>query len=126
MTFSFSASGSFDNIEAFLKKAQAGTLFDSLSRYGQEGVNALAAATPLDSGETASSWYYEIVQNGSSWSMIWGNRNVVDGRPIAVLLQYGHGTGTGGWVEGQDYINPALAPIFDRMTAEGWKVVTSA
>ena len=124
--FSFQTSGSFDNIEKFLKKAQSGTLFDSLARYGQEGVNALAAATPLDSGETASSWTYEIIQNGSSWSIVWGNTHINDGRPIAVLLQYGHGTGTGGYVEGRDYINPALRPIFDRMTEEGWKVVTSA
>lgn len=124
--FGFSTSGSFDKTEAFLKKMADGHIFDQLSRYGQAGVNALAAATPKDSGETANSWYYEIVRDNSSWSIIWGNNNVVDGRPIAVLLQYGHGTGTGGYVEGRDYINPALQPIFDQIAAEAWKAVTSA
>lgn len=126
MSMSVSASGSFDNTEAFLRKMSSPSAFDVLSKYGQAGVSALAGATPVDSGETANSWYYEIVQDGNSWSLIWGNSNVVDGRPIAVLLQMGHGTGTGGWVEGRDYINPALAPIFDQMAAEGWKVVTTA
>lgn len=121
-----SSSGSFDNIESFLKKMTSGGLFSQLSHYGQDGVSALASATPEDTGETANSWYYEIVQNGSTWSIIWGNTNIVDGRPIAILLQYGHGTGTGGYVEGQDYINPALQPIFDQMEADGWKVVTTA
>jgi hypothetical protein len=120
------ASGSFDSTEAFLKKMMSPDFLSSLSHFGAEGVAALAAATPKDSGVTAASWYYEIVQNGSSWSIIWGNTNVVDGRPIAILLQYGHGTGTGGYVEGQDYINPALRPVFDRMSEEGWKVVITA
>lgn len=123
--FSLSASGSFDNTEAFLKRAASGTIFSTLSRYGQEGVNALAAATPKDSGLTASSWTYEIVQDATSWSIIWGNTNIVDGRPVAILLQLGHGTGTGGYVAGQDYINPALRPIFDRIEAEAWKAVTA-
>jgi hypothetical protein len=117
------ASGSFDNTEAWLKKIAAGNVLASLERFGQEGVNALAAATPKDSGETAGAWGYEIVQNGSSWSIVWGNSHIVDGRPIAILLQYGHGTRTGGYVQGRDYINPAMRPIFDRMVTEGWKVV---
>lgn len=120
------ASGSTDNTEAFLRNAMRSDIFDRLSRYGQEGVDALKAATPMDSGETAGAWYYEIVKDSSSWSIIWGNSHVEDGRPIAVLLQYGHGTRTGGYVEGRDYINPALRPIFDRMEDEGWKVVISA
>lgn len=120
------ATGSFGNTEAWLKKLSSGAIFASLSKYGQEGVNALAAATPLDEGTTAAGWYYEVVQDSSSWSIIWGNSNVVDGRPIAVLLQYGHGTGTGGYVEGRDYINPALQPIFDKIANEAWKVVISA
>lgn len=122
----FESKGSFDKTEAFLRKASKPDVFSSLSRYGQEGVRALASATPADSGETANSWYFEVVQNGTSWSIIWGNRNVVNGRPIAILLQYGHGTRTGGYVEGRDYINSALRPIFDRMAAEGWRVVTEA
>jgi hypothetical protein len=126
VTIGYEVSGSFDNTEKFLKQMADASIFETLGHYGQEGVNALASATPVDSGETANSWYYEIVSDGKTWSIIWSNSNVVDGRPIAVLLQYGHGTGTGGYVEGQDYINPALQPIFDRMVDEGWKVVTTA
>lgn len=124
--FSIESSGSFDKTISFLTKMQKTDFLRSLERFGQEGVNALAAATPVDSGETANSWYYEIVRDANSYSIIWGNRNVVDGRPIAVLLQYGHGTGTGGYVQGRDYINPALRPIFDRIADEAWKAVTSA
>lgn len=123
--FSLSSQGSFEKTIASLKKMSDGSGFNALSVYGQMGVNALAAATPVESGETANSWFYEIIQNGTSWSIVWGNSNVIDGRPIAVLLQYGHGTGTGGYVPGQDYINPAMRPILDRMVSEGWKVVTS-
>lgn len=122
----YKTSGSFDNTERFLKKILHGDIFATLERYGAEGVAALSAATPKDSGETANSWYYEIKREKGSWSIIWGNNNVVDGRPIAVLLQYGHGTGTGGFVQGRDYINPAMRPIFDRIADEAWKAVTSA
>lgn len=126
MSIGIESSGSFDNLESFLKKMTSTDIYSELARFGQEGVNALAAATPQDSGETANSWYFEIVKEGSSWSIVWGNNNVVAGRPIAILLQYGHGTGTGGYVSGRDYINPALKPIFDRIAAEAWKVVTTA
>lgn len=122
----FSSSGSTDRTEKWLKELADGHIFNALSKYGQMGVDALAAATPRDSSLTANSWYYEIVQDKTSWSIIWGNSNVVDGRPIAVLLQYGHGTGTGGYVEGRDYINPALKPIFDQIATEAWKAVTSS
>lgn len=121
-----SSSGSFDNTERFLKKMGSGDIFAQLSRFGETGRAALAASTPVESGETASSWYYEVVQDGKSWSLIWGNSHVEDGRPIAILLQMGHGTRTGGWVEGRDYINPALQPIFDQIATEAWKVVTTA
>lgn len=123
---SFSSKGSFNNLESFLQKMRTTSIFQQLSHIGQEGVNALAAATPVESGLTAASWTYEIIQDATSYSIVWGNTNIVDGRPIAILLQYGHGTGTGGYVVGRDYINPALAPIFDRFAAEAWKVVTSA
>lgn len=123
--FDITASGSFDSTEAWLRKVTSGRIFDSLSRFGQMGVSALASATPQDSGETANHWSYEILSEKESWSIIWTNSHVVDGRPIAVLLQYGHGTRTGGYVEGRDYINPALRPIFDQMANEGWKVVTA-
>lgn len=121
----FSASGSFENTEKWLARVSDGSIFNQLSKYGQAGVNALASATPKDSGETASSWYFEVLNEKNSWSIVWGNSYVNDGVPIAVILQYGHGTGTGGYVQGQDYINPALQPIFDQMVAEGWKVVTA-
>ena len=120
------SSGSFDNTETWLKKLASGAIFDSLSKYGQAGVDALAAATPVDDGTTAAAWYFEVVKDSKSWSIVWGNNNIVDGRPIAVLLQHGHGTGTGGYVEGRDYINPALKPIMDQMANEGWKAVISA
>lgn len=126
MTMGFTGGGSTDKTESWLRRmAQGANAFASLEHFGKEGVDALRAATPMDSGETANSWYYEIVQEKGSWSIIWGNYNVVDGRPIAVLLQYGHGTRNGGWVEGRDYINPALRPVLDRAVAEGWKVVTT-
>lgn len=123
----FYSKGSFGKTEAFLNKmSKTDEIYRALARYGQEGVNALAKATPANSGLTADSWYYEILRDKTSWSIIWGNTNVVDGRPISILLQYGHATRTGGWVEGRDYINPALQPIFDRMASEAWKAVTSA
>lgn len=120
-----SSSGSFDNLEAFLGRMSKGDIFASLEHYGQEGVNALAGATPSDSGFTGSRWSYEVVRDGRSYSIIWSNNNVVEGRPVAILLQYGHATRTGGYVEGRDYINPALQPIFDRIAADVWKVVTA-
>ena len=125
MSISMSSSGSWDSTEKWLKRMSAGpSIFSSLEKYGQAGVAALRAATPVESGETANAWFYEIIQDGESWSVVWGNNHVNNGRQIAVLLQYGHGTGTGGYVAPRDYINPALKPIFDQMAAEGWKVVT--
>lgn len=125
MSISASSSGSWDDTENWLKRMSQGpSIFASLERFGAAGVAALSAATPRESGETANAWFYEIIQDAGTWSIVWGNNHVEDGRQIAVLLQYGHGTGTGGYVEGQDYINPALAPIFDQAVAEGWKVVT--
>lgn len=85
---------------------------------------ALSAATPVDSGVTATSWSYEIIQNGSSISIVWNNSNVQEGINIAIILQYGHGTRNGGYVSGRDYINPALKPIFDKMADAAWKEVT--
>lgn len=121
---SIGSSGSFDKTEAWLRSLADGDIFAQLEHFGAEGVSALSAATPVDEATTANSWTYEVIRDANSWSIVWGNTNVVDGRPIAVLLQYGHGTRTGGWVEGRDYINPAIRPIFDRMAAEGWKAVT--
>lgn len=125
MAADITASGSWSSTENWLKKITSGTsrLFASLEKYGQEGVAALAAATPKDSGDTANSWYYEIVDKNGSWSIEWKNRNINDGVSIAILLQYGHATRNGGYVQGRDYINPALAPILDRAANEGWKLV---
>lgn len=126
MSISATSSGSWDDTENWLKKMSQGpSIFSQLEHFGQAGVAALRAATPVESGETAEAWFYEIIQDGKSWSIVWGNNHVEDGRQIAVLLQYGHGTRTGGYVAGQDYINPALRPIFDQAVAEGWKVVIS-
>lgn len=122
----FTSSGSTDNMERFLKSVLEKDIFSTLERFGSEGVAALTAATPKDTAETANSWYYEILQDETSYSIIWGNTKIVDGRPIAILLQYGHGTGTGGFVQGRDYINPALQAIFDRFADAAWKAVTSA
>lgn len=123
---SFSTSGDTRRTEDWLKKLGSGDIFKGLERFGQQGVDALSAATPFDEGVTASSWYYEIIQDGKSYSIVWGNSNMAGPTPVAVLLQHGHGTRTGGYVQGRDYINPALRPIFDQIAAEAWKVVTSA
>lgn len=121
----FESKGNFEKTDAFFKRMSNKEIFKSLNKYGAEGVKALASATPSESGETASAWSYEVVRDSRSWSIIWSNSHVVDGTPVVILLQYGHGTGTGGYVEGQDFINPALQPIFDRISADVWKVVTS-
>jgi hypothetical protein len=95
-----------------------------LDRYGKEGVAALASATPSDSGLTARSWYYKITEAKGSIELSFHNSNIQNGVPIAVILQYGHGTGTGGWVQGRDYINPAIQPIFDKIANDAWREVT--
>lgn len=116
--------GSFKNTERYLRRLKETELFAVLNKYGEIGVAALSAATPVKSGTTAASWSFSVVQRPGYYSIRWHNSNVNDGLPIAVLLQYGHGTGTGGYVQGRDYINPAVRPIFDRMADEAWKEVT--
>ena len=110
--------------EDFLKKAKELQIESVLNKYGAKGVQALAAATPVDSGKTASSWGYEVEQTGNGWSIHWTNDNINRNVNIAVILQYGHGTGTGGYVAGHDYINPAIAPIFEEIANEAWKEIT--
>lgn len=122
----FSIDGGFENTINYLTKLSSGEIFKSLSKYGREGVQALSTATPRDSGLTASSWDFTVDGSGGKWTITWTNSNVNDGVPIAIILQYGHGTGTGGYVQGQDYINPAIKPVFDRISREVWKEVTSA
>lgn len=120
------ARGSFKKTEDFLLAMQKADLFASLERYGQMGVNALNQTTPRESGETAAAWYYEVVRKNHTYSIVWRNSHVVDGVNIAVILQYGHATGSGGYVQGRDYINPALLPLFDQIADDVWKAVKSA
>ena len=116
--------GDFSKLNGFLEKAKRGFHMSILDKYGREGVAALASATPVDSGQTANSWYYEIENRNGSATISFHNSNIQNGVPIAIILQYGHGTGTGGWVQGRDYINPAIQPIFDKIVKEAWKEVT--
>lgn len=126
MKVSFKHHGDLKKTEKFLKKSLGHDWLDVLENYAIEGVRALAAATPVDTGETAASWEYEIIQNEGSISIVWKNTHVEKGwANIAILLQYGHGTRNGGYVEGIDYINPALRPIFEQMANAAWKEVTS-
>lgn len=118
--------GNFDKTTRFLNFIYRREFLKHLNSYGQEGVNALAAATPRDSGKTADSWSYEIETSFNRVSITWTNSNIVDGVPIAIILQYGHGTGNGGYVQGRDYINPAIQPVFDKIADSIWKEVTSA
>lgn len=119
----FQAKGSFRKTKKFLERAEQMDFRDILDRYGVKGVAALASATPKDSGNTAACWGYEIKYGPGVARIYWTNSNINDGVPIAVILQYGHGTGTGGWVEGRDYINPAIQPIFDEIAEKAWKEV---
>jgi hypothetical protein len=116
--------GSFAITQAFLKRLEERQYLRVLSRYGAVGVQALSEATPKDSGLTASSWTYEVKMRDGNPGIFWSNGNVNNGVNIAIILQYGHGTGTGGWVEGVDYINPALKPIFDKLIDDVWREVT--
>ena len=116
--------GNFDKTEKFLKGASKINYKRVLEKYGKEGVQALSAATPVDSGLTANSWEYQINITKDKYSITWINTNVVNGVPIAIILQYGHATKNGGFIQGQDYINPAIQPIFDKIADELWKEVT--
>lgn len=120
------STGSFKNTESFLNKMLKRDLYSNLDRYAKEGVAALARATPADSGLAASSWSYEIKIDASGASIIWKNTDIENGFPVAIMLQYGYSTGTGGWVQGRDYINPAIKPIMDKIADAVWKEVTSA
>ncbi len=116
--------GDFQRTLKFLKAASQIDFTPILDRYGREGVAALSAATPKRSGETASSWGYKITRTEQGPMIVWTNSHINQGISIALLIQYGHGTRTGGYVRGQDYINPALKPVFDRIAAEAWREVT--
>ena len=115
--------GNFNKTEEFLKKAKKGDFYKNLEKYAQIGVEALRSSTPIDSGTTANSWGYEIINDGGRTGIAWTNTNTNQGENIAILLQYGHGTGTGGYVHGRDYINPAMQPVFDQIAEDVWKEV---
>lgn len=117
--------GDFKNTERFLKRAKNLEAFRILDRYAQRGVAVLSAATPVRSGKTASSWDYEIHSSADTYTIHWTNSNINKGVNIAVIIQLGHGTGTGGYVQGIDYINPAMKPVFDEIADAVWKEVTS-
>lgn len=117
----FVSKGDFSKTLKFLEKSKKFDPQDILKKYGELGVQALAEATPKDSGETAASWSYEIRHGREQSSIYWTNSNVNKGVPIAIILQYGHGTGTGGYVQGRDYISPAILPIFDNLADSVWK-----
>ena len=121
---SFRQKGDFSKLNRYFEQVREALKIGVLDKYGREGVAALSSATPVDSGETADSWYYEIKRQNGSVAIEFNNSNVNKGVPIAVILQYGHGTGTGGWVEGRDYINPAIQPIFDEIADNAWKEAT--
>lgn len=124
---SLSDSGSFKNTFAFLKKLQDGDIYKDLDRWGREGANALARATPVETGRAASEWDYEIdYKGGSKVSIWWTNKDIENGVNVVILLQYGHGTGTGGYVQGRDFINPVMQSIFDRIAEDVWRRVTNA
>lgn len=120
----FRHKGDFSKLNKFLEKAKEAVHLGDLNKYGRAGVAALSSATPRDSGVTADSWSYEIKRENGTITISFNNSNINDGVPIAIILQYGHGTGSGGWVQGRDYINPAIQPIFDQIADEAWKEVT--
>lgn len=117
------SSGEFKKTRKFLRKLKEKDYIHILERYGILGVNALAANTPIDTGKTASSWAYKVVKTERGYEIVWTNSNKNEGVPIAILIQYGHGTGAGTYVEGIDYINPALKPIFNEMSKNIWREV---
>ena len=120
----FRQKGDFSKLTRYLEKVKSVVKLSDLDKYGKEGVAALASATPVDTGLTASSWSYEIKHQNGRVSITFKNSNIQNGVPIAIILQYGHGTRNGGWVQGRDYINPAIQPIFDRIANEAWREVT--
>ena len=121
---SFRHQGDFSKATNFLEKAKKNKIPDILRKYAEEGLHALKAATPVETGKTANSWYYEITNQNGAYVITFHNSHINKGVPIAIILQYGHGTRNGGWVQGRDYINPAIQPIFDKIVNEAWGEVT--
>ena len=121
---SFRQKGDFSKLTRFLERAKESVKIGDLDKYGREGVAALSSATPIDSGKTANSWSYEITNKDGSVTITFNNSNIQNGVPIAIILQYGHGTRNGGWVQGRDYIKPAIQPVFDEIVDKAWREVT--
>ena len=115
--------GDFSKLNRYLERVKEVVKIGDLNKYGRQGVEALKVATPVDSGETANSWYYEIKRQNGVVSIEFNNSHINKGVPIAIILQYGHGTNNGGWVEGRDYINPVIQPLFDKIAEDAWKEV---
>ena len=124
MKITFQQKGNFSKATRYMERIKEIFHFGLLDKYGKDGVAALSSATPVDSGNTANSWYYENKNKKGQVRINFLNSNINQGVPIAIILQYGHGTGTGGWVQGRDYINPAIQPVFDRILQDIWKEVT--
>lgn len=124
MIIKFRHKGNFSKADKYFSRVRDVAKLRVLEKYAEKGVNALASATPIESGKTASSWYSKIERTRDIAVISFYNSHVNKGVPIAIILQYGHGTGTGGWVQGRDYINPAIQPIFDQIVEEAWKEVT--
>lgn len=120
----FSHKGDFSKTSRFLERVKGAVKLSDLDKYGREGVAALASDTPVDTGLTSKSWEYEIKRTKDRITISFHNTNIQNGVPIAIILQYGHGTSTGGWVEGRDYINPAIQPVFDKIVNDAWREVT--
>lgn len=121
---SFSQKGDFSKTARYLNRIKNPSNLTIFDKYGRAGVAALSSATPVDTGKTAESWYYKIEKNSETTSIVFCNSNINEGVPIAIILQYGHGTGTGGYVQGRDYINPAIQPVFDELANTAWREVT--
>lgn len=120
----FRQKGDFSKLTRYLERVKEVVKLGDLDKYGREGVAALASATPVDTGLTAKSWSYEITHKNGVAAISFTNSNIQNGVPIAIIIQYGHGTRNGGWVQGRDYINPAIQPIFDRIANDAWREVT--
>ena len=120
----FENKGDFSKTTNFLTNLKRSKLVKDLDKFGRKGVEALKSMTPINTGLTANSWYYEIIEENNTTKINFCNSNIQNGVPIAIILQYGHGTRNGGWVEGRDYINPAIRPIFDDIVNNAWKEVT--
>lgn len=120
----FRQKGNFSKLNRYFERVKEVVKVGDLDRFGREGVQALSSATPRDTGLTATSWEYSIERSSNRVSITFNNTNIQNGVPIAIILQYGHGTRNGGYVQGRDYINPAIQPIFDKMAEDAWKEVT--